>query len=313
MDKLKVSNSIISNFRGCSYRWLLENVFEKERVPSLAMEFGTACHAWLENFYTIKRDNNFIPFALENLDLVYAEEEDFINRFERFCQYYSGNTQKVYDWKSTEIKEIEFKMEYEFENFKATGIADLVVEENKQTWIVDHKISGRQNFENFEVSFQGIIYCWLYWKTTGIMPAGIIYNIISSNPPNKPKILKSGELSKDKNQRVQALDYEYKAEEIAKAKGEEVNEETWDFIKFLKMNEARFFERISIPYEPEQIQQAELIFKTTAHQMLNLTKRWQEDFSTSQEIAFEEANPSMACGSCQVLAQCSDSMAGIGV
>ena len=84
-----------------------------------------------------------------------------------------------------------------------TGRIDLVVQREDGIWIVDHKTAAQKNDSRaLDVDDQLTGYCYIWYRISGKVPQGAIYNVLIKDPPHPPKILKSGELSKDKAQRT---------------------------------------------------------------------------------------------------------------
>ncbi len=85
-----------------------------------------------------------------------------------------------------------------------SGKIDLVVESRDGgIWVVDHKTFDKQASEAaLEVDDQLTAYCYIYWRITGIVPDGAMYNVLVKHPPVPPKVLKSGKISVDKRQRT---------------------------------------------------------------------------------------------------------------
>lgn len=84
-----------------------------------------------------------------------------------------------------------------------SGRIDLVVDREDGVWIVDHKTAAQKNDSRaLDVDDQLTGYCYLWWRISGVIPRGAIYNVLIKDPPKPPKQLKSGELSKDKAQRT---------------------------------------------------------------------------------------------------------------
>ena len=84
-----------------------------------------------------------------------------------------------------------------------TGRIDLVVQREDGIWIVDHKTAaGRHDSRALDVDDQLTGYCYIWYRLTGDIPRGAIYNVLVKDPPKPPKQLKDGSLSRDKSQRT---------------------------------------------------------------------------------------------------------------
>lgn len=77
---------------------------------------------------------------------------------------------------------------------------DMLVQREGQYWLLDFKTSGRLPTDTgwLQIDDQSIGYQWATEQALGIPIAGMIYQFIYKKMPTKPKVLKSGELSKAK-------------------------------------------------------------------------------------------------------------------
>jgi len=83
------------------------------------------------------------------------------------------------------------------------GTIDLLLVQGKNWWVVDHKTSGsKPSAAGISVDEQLTSYCYLIWRSTGVVPAGAVYNVLLRRALEEPRMLKSGQLSQDKTQRV---------------------------------------------------------------------------------------------------------------
>jgi hypothetical protein len=84
-----------------------------------------------------------------------------------------------------------------------SGKIDLVVQQPNGLWVVDHKSLSKLASESaLEVDDQLTAYCYIYWRITGEVPRGAMYNVLVKQPAVPPVVLKSGKLSVDKRQRT---------------------------------------------------------------------------------------------------------------
>jgi len=84
-----------------------------------------------------------------------------------------------------------------------SGRIDLVVKRKDGIWIVDHKTAqSTYDARALDVDDQLTGYCYIYWRLTGEIPRGAIYNALIKEPPGPPRVLKDGSLSRDKAQRT---------------------------------------------------------------------------------------------------------------
>lgn len=72
---------------------------------------------------------------------------------------------------------------------------------HKGLWIVDHKTSASPwNDRGLDFDDQVTGYCYVVWRWTGIIPRGVILNILIKQEPKPPRILAKGDLSTAKDQ-----------------------------------------------------------------------------------------------------------------
>lgn len=90
-----------------------------------------------------------------------------------------------------------------------SGKIDLAVKRKDGTWIIDHKTASQKpNLSALDIDDQLTGYCYVWWRMTGEVPRGVIYNVLVKDPPHPPRILqpdpKTGEpkVSRDKAQRT---------------------------------------------------------------------------------------------------------------
>ncbi len=86
------------------------------------------------------------------------------------------------------------------------GRLDLVVNRNNKIWINDFKFTS-MNFDNYtdyivELDEQSRAYSWVARELWGNLFGGFMFTLVRSKPPEAVKILKNGQLSKDKSQQT---------------------------------------------------------------------------------------------------------------
>lgn len=82
---------------------------------------------------------------------------------------------------------------------------DLIVYRNtpglRGFWIKDHKTSGSSPSDRgVDMDDQVTGYCYTFWRHTGIIPRGVIFNYLIKQLPKEPRILQGGKLSTAKDQ-----------------------------------------------------------------------------------------------------------------
>lgn len=81
---------------------------------------------------------------------------------------------------------------------------DLLTERKtpkKGIWIVDHKSAAQApNDRGIDFDDQVTGYCYVVWRWLGLIPRGVVYNVLIKNQPKPPRELKNGDLSTAKDQ-----------------------------------------------------------------------------------------------------------------
>lgn len=87
------------------------------------------------------------------------------------------------------------------------GIATDIQTETK-FWLIENKTYDRRpNMEDFWRGNQPVGYSWAFRALTGATPAGMVYNGIAKHLMEPPVVLKSGELSQNKQAKVTVKTY----------------------------------------------------------------------------------------------------------
>jgi len=200
--------------------------------------FGDMMHAALERYY--KEDRN-LELATDTLHTEWTKHDEVLREMYGSLyatpdvqEYWYGEYQKAanilhyydqYD-KAHPFFEKVLDMSIEERSFVEildplgnptdgllSGRIDMVVEREDGVWIVDHKtLSSAPSDSALDIDDQITAYCYIYWRMTGVVPRGGMYNVLLKDPPKPPRVLKNGTVSKDKSQRttydlyVQALE-----------------------------------------------------------------------------------------------------------
>lgn len=250
----KASVTALPYFGDCRRRWW----FEQKYLPlSIPTEFfiGRLVHAGLAGYY---EGNRSLDKALELFDAevqaqmaevnqrttLWGEElrilEDAVDLSRGIVQNYTVyDSQEPLDGEVVMVEKLISLPVMETE-FHLNGRVDLVLERSDGYWIVDHKTSrSRIPIQGLEVDEQLTAYAWMFWKTTGEVPRGVMYNTLIKSLPSEPLVLKSGKLSRDK---AQPTVYDLYLQEI-KARGLDVKEYQ-EYLDYLKMRGwTAFFQR----------------------------------------------------------------------
>lgn len=157
-------------------KWLIERYgpFFSMGIDAEWDEHRAKAHTMIEHYYTFDRSH---PFFLEIVSYA-IEERAFVEIMGKDGEPLAGSP-------------------------LLSGRIDMVVRRKDGIWIVDHKALASAPSDNaLDVDDQLTGYCYLYWRLTGEVPKGAMYNVLIKSPPHEPKILKDGSLSKDKSQRT---------------------------------------------------------------------------------------------------------------
>jgi hypothetical protein len=79
-----------------------------------------------------------------------------------------------------------------------TGRLDLLTERKtpkKGLWIVDHKTDGGRTYTDDGLDYDDQItaYCYVVWRWLGVIPRGVVLNILVKQGPKPPRVVSNGE------------------------------------------------------------------------------------------------------------------------
>lgn len=319
------------SFRDCRRRWFLENVelLQPKNNVAWPLIYGTIIHEALDVYYTHGRDlakalKSFkAAWKVEDNTLAKSYgmlygmgiEAEWWRHYEmglQMLKYYdvwdrgSGIFDKVVDvglgfdrWRHhVTIEERHFVEILDFDGNPLpgrpllSGRVDMVIERTDGLWIVDHKTAiSAPSYRALEIDDQLTGYCYIYWRITGNMPKGAIYNVLLKDPPKPPRELKDGSLSKDKSQRTT---FDLYLEGI-KERGLEVSDYE-DILNFLgQKGWSTFFPRDGIQKTEEEIRS----FGE------RLTAEHSDMSNALVDHRFRYPNPGQrTCGICQLIPIC---------
>lgn len=227
------------SFRTCRRMWYLENVELLEPMNSVAwaLIYGSLMHDALDTYYRSGRD---MKATMETFAEAWELEDDRLARTGAFytdevknewreyglkgettLKYYDihDRADKFFDkvvdvgvgfdaWRENITVEERYFIDILDPTGASTGALlsgriDLVVKRKDGIWIVDHKnYASTPNWQALEVDDQLTGYCYIWWRMTGDLPRGAMYNVLLKDPPKPPRILVSGKMSVDKSQRT---------------------------------------------------------------------------------------------------------------
>jgi RecB family exonuclease len=219
-------------FRDCRRRWYLESVENLAPATSAAWNlwFGNAAHEALDAYY---RRNRVASYLLDAFQHAWRKQDDELCR--TYGAFYAHGIQE--EWRRhRDMGEALLREYVQFDHADAffdnvvdvaveersfvtiqnpdpvaeklpwpllSGRIDLVIEKPSGLWIVDHKTYAQKpSMPALELDDQLTGYCYIYWRLTGEVPAGAMYNVLIKNPPVPPPRLNSGRFSQDKRLRT---------------------------------------------------------------------------------------------------------------
>lgn len=310
-------------FRSCRRRWHLEDVqhlTHKDRV-AWALIFGEAIHKGLEGYY---KNNRNVKRALSYFKKQWLSERDRLQdlygglysagigdewvswdeKGETMLRYYDVyDRQAEFNWdKVIEVVNVETRLYVNIldpngEKIEGlpllSGRPDLIVKRKDGIWIVDHKTAASAyDARALDVDDQltGLAYLW--WRLSGDVPRGALYNALIKEPPHPPKILKDGTPSKDKAQRT-TYDLYIQALKDCGIRQWGDYEEILGYLERKKWNQ--FFVRDGLQKNEEELDSFEL----------RLYMEYEDMKKCIEQPVYAYPNPSqMNCGSCSVLPIC---------
>lgn len=241
MTKLPFHTTVTErqSFKNCRRNWYLDVVELLEPAGSVAwaLIFGTVVHEALDAYYRNQRN---VTKCLNAFKKAWKVEDDRLCR-EYGGLYTSGIEQEWWEyhekglqmlkyyhihdthegffdyvvdvglgfdaWRqnvSVEDRQFIEVLDHLGQTSLLSGRIDLVVRRKDGIWIIDHKTAASAPaWRALEVDDQLTGYCYIYWKMTGEIPRGAIYNVLLKDPPKPPRLISDGQkLSQDKAQRT---------------------------------------------------------------------------------------------------------------
>jgi hypothetical protein len=222
----------------CPRAWYLDKNWSSQRFRA-PFFVGTGVHAGLEAYY---RNNRSADAAVFAVDAWAAEqeatfEEQFVQTWQEangeehvdsivamvdhYCMFdrenhLQGDIAEDDDGPIIERRMTQPILGHDFEpmldsqgrQIMLSGQCDLGLDRDGNSWIVDHKTFSLVTIQKerpeaaMEVDEQLTAYCYLWWRTYGEIPKGVIYNVLIKSVPEPPRLLKNGTLSMAKDQKT---------------------------------------------------------------------------------------------------------------
>lgn len=246
--KTDFRGSEVTDFLRCrkkyQYGWI-QNLQPKQKNDKLTI--GSAIHKFLEVWYTTYRESEaivaMVDYIYENCDgLEQMQIDDMCELAKKVCENYVAHYGHDTGWT---VKAIEMPFNIHLEGrINYTGTIDLLVEdEDGKLWIADHKTTANLDIydKNSDMDRQISRYWYAIERYLDVKIEGFIYNIILKDYPVPPKVLKSGQLSKDKSQKT-TKDMYLDAIRLNKLNIDDYA----DFLQFLDEQPKEFFRRMKV-------------------------------------------------------------------
>lgn len=265
---MDIRGSEVQDFLRCRKRW--DYKWKQELIPKKRnnkLLFGSLFHKYLENLYKTKNHEKSQQIMLQELNDnfdVELEMEDMEDKLLNISNHYYEKYKS--DFLSMNIIGVEVQFSVPLKNgINFTGTIDLIYKDPEgNLWFSDHKTTNSlEKYEKNAILDRQINRYW--WAIQQLAegngqvlnyenlklenPYGFMYNIIYKDYPVAPKVLKSGGLSKDKNQKTT---YEMYIQAI-KDNNLPLSEYT-DILGHLSSQGDRFFSRITVHRNQNEIE-----------------------------------------------------------
>jgi RecB family exonuclease len=215
-DLPSIHNSDRMEFLRCRRRWdwhsFLRQGLEPTGEQAKALWFGSGFHFALEDFHGYNRFPN-PAHALRayakafNEGVKPGEWRELVKTGEEMLDYYANawlpqhRTFETY-WVNG-IPQCEVEFDIKIPGIAATygGTFDrIVVDADGRLWVLDWKTAGKFDSKKWETDPQVSAYTWAAQQIYGRTFEGVVMVQFLKSPPKTPKVLKNGELSRDKSQ-----------------------------------------------------------------------------------------------------------------
>ena len=272
-------------FKRCRTLWnwtskIRENLEPMQRVE--ALDFGTAMHRALELYYHPETWGQ-LDFMQSNARMAFEDAVadvglkvkigalEFEERWLELRQLGQDMLTFYFSWAPVRDNFTPRFVEVEFEvpipglhEVVYQGRIDLIVEDEFGYWLVDHKTT--QQFGGTEwlaLDDQCSSYAWAIREQLGLEVRGVVYNELKKKAPKKPAVLKSGELSQNKQQ-----DTTYETYLAAIKEGGYREAAYSSFLEFLNENPKEFVRRTRVHFNPQTLRIVESRIRAEAREML---------------------------------------------
>jgi len=225
---IEIHISDVRSYKACRYKWNFSSHLKRNlepNVPYVPFFTGRAVHHCLQQMYRNHGDvttlipslDQFIdketktwtqPIMLPELEMINEQRELMVGMFTHYALWRYTHSKETSPWLDQNLNFVSLEMP--FKDIEIPGLPgatfagrfDGLVEDNKgKFWIWENKTARsiselQKSLANDE---QSGLYTYAASKVFGRPVEGVLYNIMRKKLPTTPKILKSGELSKDKS------------------------------------------------------------------------------------------------------------------
>ena len=293
-----LSNSKIKAWKQCPQNFYYKEVVGIEpRMAPPALRRGVLIHSMLEYYYNKKPWTIPLGEFQKSWDDLLDEEKDYYGGDlpEEAARMMSGYVTK-YENHNDQVLAVEL-------NFRETpveiipgiafkGVIDLIMKNEKGTWIVEHKTCKKIPSEDQRfLDMQTIIYT-LVAEKLGYKVDGILWNYVRTKPPTIPRVLKNGGLSRAKD-----IDTDYDTYYQAIIQNGEDPETYKEELQRASQN--TFYVRKYMPLSDRVMKAIITDIKTVAYQIDKL-----------KNYPFRALNK-MTCGMCSYKSLCQAEMLGL--
>ena len=176
----KYSHTALKLFQRCQLKWKYKYIdrLEPDDGPSAAIVKGKKLHDGLEMYHTM--DPGFTQWILD------ADPED-ANILVRYSEKWEDE-----EW---EVLHAEEELEFDIGPYTVVYKPDLIIRQNDEVWIVDHKTTANipDEWDPYNMTdFQHLLYVAAVEETMYPEVAGFIFNYVRTKPPGVPKLVKDG-------------------------------------------------------------------------------------------------------------------------
>ena len=185
-----VSFSELKTWRTCRqlYHYKYHENLEP-KLKSLALQRGGWLHQLIEAYYKGEDWREVHREKVKQFSNLLVEEQDYYGDLPRDCEYLMELYEKTYQ----EDKPI--KVEMEFDEFPISakvslrGRIDLIVEDPRGVWLVEHKTTSRfPNEDERMANPQVALYVPVAEKLLGVKIEGVLWNYIRTKIPKKKEV-----------------------------------------------------------------------------------------------------------------------------